>query len=501
MSHPSQVVIALDQGSSSSRALAFNEHGRVVARARFPVRTAYPKPGWVEHDAADLASTLERSLDAVLAALPPTTEVVAAGLAAQRSTVVLWDVRTGRPAAPAPSWMDARAAELVAPMAARKELQHEVHAKTGLYLTPYYSAPKIMHMLEHEPKARALADDGRLRIGPVSSYILWRLSKGEVFRTDPAMAQRMLLFDIRKSRWDEGLCSMFGVPPESLPRLAPNAGLWCEIRRGRRRFPILAVMGDQQSAALGQGGSEPGIGVLNYGTGAFFLLHTGQRCPRVPGLLTSVAWQRRRGPVCYFLEGTVHAAGTSFDWLKRYLGLLRDVRRVDSVCRKSTHRVLALQSIGGLGAPRWDYRTPTVFMGLRSKTRPEDIVRGVTESIAFLISDIVEAVRKSGHQVRELRASGGLARIDHLLQFQADLLQQKVSRLGEREATALGVASLAAEEADVPWAEALRTERVDTEFLPCMDPAKAIKLGKGWRKFVSAQQELSQSLSRLGVFE
>jgi glycerol kinase len=496
-----EVVVAVDQGSSSSRALAFDPKGRVLARAQLPIRAFTPKPGWVEHDALDIARTVEAVLDAVLDELPAKSLVVGAGLAAQRSTVVLWDSASGRPAAGAPSWMDGRASAVLESLQSQPELQREVHEKTGLYLTPYYSAPKIQHLLQHEPKARALAEAGRLRVGPVSTYLLWRLSKGEVFRVDPAMAQRMMLYDIRKGDFDERLMALFGVERESLPEPAPTAGLWLQMRRRGRSFPLLAVMGDQQSAALGQGGCEAGIGVLNYGTGAFFLLHTGEALHHIPGLLSSVAWQRRGRPCDYFLEGTVHAAGTSFKWLKNNFGLLKDVRGVDSACRRSGHRLFALQAIGGLGAPRWDYQTPSVLLGMRSKTRSEDVVRAVTESIALLMSDIVAAARRSRLDIRELRASGGLARIDYLLQFQADLLQKPIARLRQSEATALGVASLAAEEADMDWAARLRSGSSDRTFSPVMEAGKAEALVQGWGRFVSAQQELCASLRGMGILD
>ncbi|MFH1725577.1 MAG: FGGY family carbohydrate kinase [Elusimicrobiota bacterium] len=496
-----EIVIALDQGSSSSRALAFDPKGRVVARAQFPVATFLPRPGWYEHDATELAGTLERALDTVLGRLPRKARVVGVGIAAQRSTVVLWDTETGRPVCRAPSWQDARAAGLVAPLQQDPRRQAEVREKTGLHLTPFYSAPKIRFLLDQTPKARLMADKGRLAIGPVSSYALWRLTRGEVFRTDPSMGQRMLLYNLRRGCWDAGLLSLFRIPRATLPEIVPTAGEWGVIARKGRRMPVLAVMGDQQSAALGQGGSEPGVGVLNYGTGAFFLLHTGEELHRLPGLLTSVAWQMEDRPCRYFLEGSVHAAGTSFEWLRRNFGILRSVRSVNAACRRSRQRVLALQALGGLGAPRWDYRTPTVFMGLGPQTRSEDVVRGVMESIAFLVADVVTPMLDAGLEIRDFRASGGLAGVDALLQFQADILQRRIIRFKEREATALGVASLAAEQAGAPWAASLRGGVRDRVFSPSLEGRAARRLLEGWRRFVEAQQRLAAELRELGVLE
>ena len=492
-----EAVVALDQGSSSSRALAFDPRGRVLARAQRPVRSRYPAPGHVEQDALELSRTLESSLDAVLEALPRAVEVCAVGLSCQRSTVVLWDAESGRPVLPAPSWQDARAAGWLAPMAADRGLQEKVHAKTGLYLNPYYSAPKIRMLLEGSPEARRLAAAGRLRIGPVSTWVLWRLSGGKVFRADPTMAQRTLLYNLATADWDEELLSLFGIPRACLPALGPSTGEQaCFTRRGRP-LRVTAVLGDQQAAAMGQGADRAGAGVLNYGTGAFFLLHTAQEPARVPGLLTSAAWQKQGEPCSYFLEGTVHAAGTSLEWLRSNLGLLGDPRKADAACRRSRRRILALPAIGGLGAPRWDYKTPTVFWGLGQDSSQDDIVRGVVEGLAFLIADGVAAARRLGHVPTGLKAGGGLAGLDHLVRFQADILQAPIARLREREATALGAAALAAEAAGRPWHPALRAQKAGKVFEPTMKPEEAARLHAAWSRFVEVQQSLAREVGAL----
>lgn len=491
-----EIVLALDQGSGSSRVLAFDSRGRVVARSQFPVKTFYPRSGWVEHDAEDLARSLERALDAALAKLPRSARILGAGLACQRSTVVLWDLDAGKPVCRAPSWQDGRAAGLVGSLAASRA---DAHERTGLYLAPYYSAPKLRWLLDKEPKARAALERGSLRAGPVSSWLLWRLTRGEVCAVDPSMAQRTLLFNIRALDWDPVMLDLFGIQRSLLPAVRPSAGEWGVIRREGRNFPILAVLGDQQAAALGLGGDAPGSGVLNYGTGAFFLLNTGAEQRRIPGLLTSVAWQKQGRPCQYFQEGAVHAAGSSLHWLRENLGLLKRVENADAACRRSKNRVLALQAIGGLGAPRWDYSTFTTYMGLSSQTRPEDLVRAVAEGIAFLLADIVAAARPAGPPLAALRASGGLSRMDYLLGFQADLLQAPILRVAEREATAAGAASLAAEAAGAPWAGALKAGARGRLFEPRMSTERAAKLKEGWRLFVETQQRLSVELRRLGV--
>ncbi|MBI5622941.1 MAG: glycerol kinase [Elusimicrobia bacterium] len=487
----SEVVLALDQGSSSSRVLAVDSRGKVLARAQRPIKTSFPRPGWVEHDASDIADSQEAALDAVLAKLPSSTKVLGLGVASQRSTVVFWDRRTGDPFPVAPSWQDGRAAQVVAPLQGR---QAEVHEKTGLYLTPYYSAPKIRWFLDHEDGLRRLADSGNLLVGPVSTYLVWRLTKGESFVTDPSMAQRMLLLDLRSLQWDDGMLSLFGVPRELLPAVASSAGPLGTARRQGRDIPVLAMLGDQQAAAVGLGAVEAGSSVLNYGTGAFFLHNTGSTQHRIPGLLTSAGWRVEGRPAVFLEEGTVHAAGTSFDWLSSNLGLFKRKSEIDRLCRASGQRVWALPALGGLGAPRWDFKARAVFAGLTAQTRKEDLVRGVAEGLAFLINDIVLCLRSAGLRPSGAKVSGGLSRVDYLLGFQADLLGMRLERCREREATAMGVASLAAEAAGADWAPRLRSPVVERTFEPSMAAEEAARLAAVWQEFVAVQTKLAKGL-------
>ena len=484
------VVLALDQGSSSSRALAVDQRGRVLARAQHKVRSFHPKPGWSEHDALELARTTERALEEVLAALGPGREPVCAGIACQRSTLVFWDADTGKPAARAPSWQDGRAAEVAAALQAHRGRAHE---STGLYLTPYYSAPKLRWFLDHDARVKALLEKGRLRVGPVATYLVWRLTGGRVFAADPTTAQRTMLLSLRTLDWDPFLLELFGVPRAILPEVRPSAGDWGFFEREGRRVRLSAVIGDQQAAALGMGAREEGDAVANYGTGAFFLLNTGERQPRIPGLLTSVGWSAAGRPARFLQEGTVHAAGASLDWLRGPLGLLGKEDDVDRVCRASKERVLALSAIGGLGAPRWDYTTKTAFFGLSSRTTRADLTRAVVEGVAFLVADIAAAMRAGGLAPKSARVSGGLSRVSHLMQFQADLLGVPLSRCAEAEATALGAARLAAEGAGLSWSAP--APRVDKTFSPRMERAQAQRLLCDWGRFVDAQAKLSRELA------
>ena len=486
-----EAVLALDQGSSSSRVLAFDARGGVLACASRPVRTSRPRAGWAEHDLGALARGLESALDEVLERLPRSVSVVGAGLACQRSTLAFWDKATLKPAAPAPSWMDGRAAEVVARLA---PLRADAHGRTGLYLTPYYSAPKIRWFLDHEPKVRALAEAGRLAAAPLSSFLVARLTRGAVWDCDPTLAQRTLLMGLDSLSWDDDMLRAFRLTRELLPGIRPTAGDWGEIVRGVRRIPLLACVGDQQAAALGLGASAPGAAVANYGTGAFLLVNTGAQARRIPGLLTTIGWQRGGAAPVFLQEGTVHAAGTSFEWL-RDLGLMKDPARIDEAFRRSTHRVLALPAIGGLGAPRWDYTTKTAWFGMTSKTAPADLVRATAEGLCFLLADIAAAMRGGGVTFASARVAGGLSRSREMMAFQADLLGASLERRRETEATALGAAALAAEAAGRPWSAALTAAPVERVFKPRLPEAGRDALRADWTRFVESAASLSREVS------
>ena len=484
------LLLALDQGSSSSRAVLFDLKGRIVALAQRPVRTKRPQAGWAEQDPLELSRTLESALDEVLLKLGTRDRVLAAGLAVQRSTIVFCEKGTFKPVAPAPSWMDGRAADFVAPL---QERQGEVHGLSGLYATPYYSAPKIRWFLDHDSKVRALADAGRLLCAPVSTFIAARLTKGEVVAADPTCAQRTLLMNLDTATWDSGLLALFGLSAEILPSIRSSAGDWGLIVRKGRTIPFLATVGDQQSAAIGLGAANEGDAVANYGTGAFLLRHTGLRPERAPGLLTSAAATvgDLRG---YYLEGTVHAAGTSFEWLRDNLGVMKDSKAIDAAFKKSKRRVLMLPAIGGLGAPRWDYRTKTAFFGLDSQTTQHDLVRATAEGLCMLLADAAAVMTASGSPVTRARVAGGLSRSDAMMSFQADALGATLERRKEVEATALGAAILAAKAAGLPDPEKMADARIEKTFAPKSDEAVRAGRRAQWTSFVESTQRLSREI-------
>lgn len=482
------LILALDQGSSSSRALLFDLKGRVVAQAARPVRTRRPQAGWAQHDPRELASSLESSLDAVLSKLGSKDRVLAAGLAVQRSTVVFCERGSFKPVAPAPSWMDGRAGEFVAGL---QERQDAVHALSGLYATPYYSAPKIRWFLDHDKKVRALADAGRLLCAPVSTFLAARLTRGAVVAADPTCAQRTLLMNLETSAWDPELLALFGLSAEILPSIRPSGGDWGVIERKGRVIPFRAAVGDQQAAAVGLGAAREGDAVANYGTGAFLLRHTGAAPRRAPGLLVSpaAAVGDAKG---FFLEATVHAAGTSFEWLRDSLGLMKDAKAVDAAFKASRRRVLMLPAIGGLGAPRWDYKTKSAFFGLDSQTKSADLVKATAEGLCMLVTDAADVMSAAGAPVTRARVAGGLARSDAMMSCQADVLGALLERRKEVEATALGAAVLAASAAGIPDAEKMTAAPIEKSFSPRLgDPARS-RLRADWTAFVESTQSLSR---------
>jgi len=493
---PEKFIIVLDQGSSSSRALAFDPEGNIRFKAQRRLEASYPAAGRAEYDAEKLYRSQADSLAEAAGKLPPGSEILAVGIAAQRSTVVFWDRNTGAPLAPALSWQDGRALDLLGkvPLSNTK-----IHGLTGLYKTPYYSASKLAWGLENFPEVKAAAAEKRLLAAPVASYLLWRLSDGKSFAIDPSQAQRTLLFNLRRLRWEPGLLAAFGVPGELLPPVKPSVGRLGSLEIAGRRVPVTAMLGDQQAAMLGLGLEAPNSAALNYGTGAFLLVNTGRKPLKVRGLLNSIGWQAGRGKrsACYFTESTVNSAGTALEWLRQKFGIFEDIGDVDGMCRKSKNRLFCLPAIGGLGSPYWDFNAFTTFTGFSPHSDKYDVVRGVTEGIAYMVGDAFDLVKKKGLKIEELKVSGGLSRIDWLLQFQADITGARLTALDESEATAIGTALAAARGLGLApqWAPRV-SSRV---FTPAIGEEERQSLLKGWRLFVRDTRRSSRGLRKLGL--
>jgi len=486
------LVLALDQGTTSSRAIAFDRTGLAVASASREFEQRYPAPGHVTHDPEAIwESQLAVAREVVERAGGP-GRLAALGLTNQRETTVVWERDTGRPVADAIVWQS----RITAPLcAALREAGHEqlFRARTGLPLDAYFSGPKIRHILDSDPSLRTRAERGELAFGTVDSFLLWRLTGGRVHATDVSNASRTLLFDIHRLAWDDELLDLVGVPRSMLPEVRPSSGLFGETDRSLfgAPIPIAGVAGDQQAATFGQACFTPGEAKNTYGTGAFLLLNTGA----VPvasehGLLTTVLWQLGPDqPPAYALEGSVFVAGAAVQWLRDGLRAIGDSGEVERLAAgvEDTGGVYLVPAFVGLGAPHWDPNARGALVGLTRGTGLPEIARATIESIAYQVRDVLDAMdADAGSRLQALRVDGGAAVNDTLLQFQADILDVPVERPVVAETTALGAAYLAGlavgfwrDPADVSanWA-------LDRRFEPAMDPARRERLLRGWRRAV-----------------
>lgn len=487
-------ILVLDQGSSSSRTLAFDLEGNIRFKSQKKIALSYPQPGHAEYDGMELLRSQTESLKEVLAKLPEGSVIKALGLAAQRSTIVLWDRETGVPLCPALSWQDGRAQSELAKVPLSNTTVHEL---TGLYKTPYYSASKIKWCLENLPEVKAAAAAGSLLVSPVSGFIFWHLSKGRIFALDPTQAQRTLLFNIKRLKWEPRLLGAFGVSRKYLPEIRPAIGDFGRIKFEGHELHARAMLGDQQAALLGLGAVSESSAALNYGTGAFLMVNTGSRVVKVRGILNSIGWQEAGAKApCYFLESTVNYAATALEWLKQKFGMFNELSEVDGMCRLSRNRLFCLPAIGGLGSPYWDFSAFTTFAGFLPHTDRHDVIRGVVEGIAYMVGDALDLIRNKGYRITEIRASGGLSNIDWLLQFQADITGAKVLRMEDVEATALGAAIAAAGAVGITLP---RKANIFREFTPAISEEERANLLKGWRGFVKNIRKTSSDLRGLGI--
>ncbi len=479
----------MDQGSTSSRAMIFDYRGRLKAHAQSKLPTLLPRPGWVEHSPKQLLSSQLSAAKQALKQLgrhskPP----VALGITNQRSTILLWEKETGRTLAPAISWQDRRASELCTSLGhpSNSKTADLIRQKTGLRLTPYYAAPKLAWLLERIPGARKRAERGELLCGTVNTYLIWHLTDGKVHITDHTNAARMLLMDLSTLNWDQELLDIFGIPKQILPRIVTTCEYLGEAQIGKYHIPIFGSIGDQQAASIGLGCIEKGDITLNYGTGGFLLLNTGNKPQSQTGLLTSIAWSSPK-KISYLLEGTVNSVGSALDWLRESLGMFKSVNEIPGLYNQSKHPAFVIPSLAGLGAPHWREDVPTLFFNIYRETRRADLVRSMVDGIAFLMMDILEAMKTPDlDRFGRLKAGGGLANLDVLLQVQADLFQMPIERPVNVEATALGAAFLAGLGCGV-WADPLQIQKVVKKgqiFRPKISRQKAEQLYHQWKKLI-----------------
>ena len=443
-----KAILALDQGTTSSRAMAFGRDGAVLGVSQQEFRQIFPRPGWVEHDAMEIwRSQREVAAAALAAAGLAAGDVAGVGIANQRETTVVWERSTGRPIANAIVWQDRRTASRCD---ALRQAGHEplVARKTGLLLDAYFSGTKLEWLLDHVPGARERARRGELAFGTVDAWLVWQLTGGRVHATDVTNASRTLLFDIHRLDWDDELLALFDVPRAMMPRVADSSGVLAQTAGEGlpAGLAIAGIAGDQQAALFGQACHRPGMAKNTYGTGCFLLMNTGERpAASRHRLVSTVAW-RRGERTAYALEGGVFVAGAAIQWLRDGLGIIARSADVDALAAQVSDSggVHFVPALAGLGAPHWDPRARGTIVGLTRGSRAAHLARATLEAIAFQSAELIEAMAAdSGLALTELRVDGGATASDLLMQIQADLLGVPVVRPRITETTALGAAYLA----------------------------------------------------------
>ena len=472
-----KLIVSLDVGTSGCRVMAVDFNGQVIAQKSQPLLPVR-KGSISEYDGEKLTACAQGVLNDLLDEIGA-GKVAALTFSSQRSTIVLWDKQTGLSVAPVLTWEDGRAG---AESAQNTLSQQEVHMLTGLYKTPYFSAPKIAWCLKNCEPAKTALNQGNLAIAPVASFLVWKLTCGEVFATDPTLAQRTLLFDIHTLTWSEKLCASFGVDRSCLPQILPSCADYGAYAYKGVKIPIVGCMGDQQAAASYLP-SEKGQTCLNYGTGAFLLHHIGKEVILLQGMLTSLGSCTSFDDKNFLLEGPITAAGSAFLWLQKQ-GFDFDMTRADDLCAQAKKPVTILPALGGLGAPYWDYSLSPVVTGLSPFSTCADWVAGMARAIALLMSDIRAYLEANGISLSaNIAVSGGLCHLTYLMQFQADLLQRSLVMYTETQATLLGSARLAA--GFLRGEEVLWKAKQGRLFTPQLSGIEAQAEYEKWRKFVT----------------
>ena len=487
-------ILALDQGTTSSRAIVFDHGGASLGAAQQEFRQIFPQPGWVEHDATEIWATQSGVMhEAIAKAGIAAVDIAAIGITNQRETTVLWERATGRPIANAIVWQDRRTAALCDELRAAGKAPLFAE-KTGLVLDAYFSGTKLKWLLDHVPGARARAARGELAFGTIDSWLLFHLTAGRVHATDPSNASRTLLFDIRRGEWDDELLRLLDVPRSVLPEIVPSSGVCAETMVDGVRVPIGGIAGDQQAALFGQACLTPGLAKNTYGTGCFLLMNTGRNAvASTNNLVTTVAWHRN-GVTDYALEGSVFIGGAVVQWLRDGLQIIRSAADVEALAASAADNggVYFVPAFAGLGAPHWDPYARGSMFGLTRGTTAAHIARAALESIAFQSADVLDAMQKdAGITLSELRVDGGATANDLLMQFQSDVLGVPVVRPKVLETTALGAAYLAGLAVGY-WTSADDIEanrQVDRRFEPKASRERIAEMRGGWEKAVARSKQ------------
>ena len=485
-----QYILALDQGTTSSRAIVFDHAGTIRASAQQEFRQIFPQPGWVEHDATEIWATQSGVMHE---ALPRSgiaaRDVAAIGITNQRETTIVWERATGRPIANAIVWQDRRTAALCDRLRADGKAAL-VAERTGLVIDAYFSGTKLKWLLDHVPQARTRAERGELAFGTVDAWLVFQLSGGKVHITDASNASRTMLFDIRRGEWDEELLQLLDIPRSVLPAVVASSGVCAETLLDGARIPIAGIAGDQQAALFGQACLTPGLAKNTYGTGCFMLLNTGRTAVASHNnLVTTVAW-KRDDAIDYALEGSVFIGGAVVQWLRDGLQIIRSAAEIEALAATVPDNggVFFVPAFAGLGAPHWDSYARGAMFGLTRGTTTAHLARAALESIALQSADVLDAMqRDAGAALSELRVDGGATANNLLMQFQADVLGVPVVRPCVLETTALGAAYLAGlavgywkgpDDITANW-------RVDRRFEPQLPRDRVSELRAHWNEAVS----------------
>ena len=484
-------ILALDQGTSSSRAIVFDEHGQTKAVSQKEFTQIFPKPGWVEHNPMEIWSSQASVIAEAITSIDINgLNIAAIGITNQRETTIVWDAETGEPVYNAIVWQDRRTSEFCDGLK-RDGRTDLIRSKTGLIIDAYFSATKILWILENVPGARQKADEGKLRFGTVDTWLIWMLTRGEVHVTDVSNASRTMLFNIHTLEWDKELLQLFDIPESMMPHVKSSSEVYGYTKTTlfAHEVPIAGIAGDQQAALFGQMCTEPGSVKNTYGTGCFMLMNSGSRpIMSANKLLTTVAW-KIGDKVTYALEGSVFVAGSIVQWLRDGLGIIRSSSEIEALATSVPDNggVYFVPALTGLGAPYWDqYATGSMF-GITRGTKAGHIARAAIEGIAFQTMDIVNAMQKdAGITLTELKVDGGASRNDLLMQFQADILGTSVIRPQVTETTALGAAYLAGlavgywdsiDHIKSLWA-------MEKKFTPSADADEVNSLKAGWKNAI-----------------
>jgi glycerol kinase len=481
-------IIALDQGTTSSRAVLVNEQAAISGIAQQEFTQIFPQPGWVEHDAKEILKTQLGVLSELIEEHKLTqSNVIALGITNQRETTVVWDRKTGNPIYNAIVWQDKRTASICEELKARG-LSDYVRANTGLVIDSYFSGTKINWILDNVEGARAKADKGELAFGTIDTWLIWNLTGGKVHATDVTNASRTMVYNIKELKWDEKLLKELNIPTSMLPEVKPSAHHFGDAEINGMKIPINGVAGDQQAALFGQACFEPGMAKNTYGTGCFMLMNTGDKMQfSKNGLITTIAWSLE-GKVEYALEGSVFIAGAAIQWLRDSLHMIDESKDSEYFASKAlgSNDVYVVPAFAGLGAPYWDMYARGAIFGLTRDSEKEHIIKATLESLAYQTKDILNAMQEdAGVKLAILKVDGGASANNMLMQFQADILGAEVERPKVIESTAMGAAYLAGIQAGL-WkkSDIVKNRVIEKKFTSTMESALRDKLYKGWKKAV-----------------